>query len=111
VDGDRVIGSVNLYGCTPHAFRGRHDDLARTLSASADGAVANADLEFGTRRRAAEAVERIRELEHIDIAVGIIASAQGVDAATARARLRRAAFRAGITEVQVAHAIRHLRDA
>lgn len=111
LDGDRVIGGVNLYAATPDAFRGRHEQLASALSASAEGAVANADLEFRTRRRAAEAVSRIRDLESIDIAVGIIAVSQGIEFSAAREHLRQAALRAGITELQAARAIRNLRDA
>lgn len=105
----RVVGGVNLYASTPHAFDGRHEALARALHASAEGAVTNADLTFETRRAAAEAPARLADLEDIDIATGIVAASQNVDIATARARLERAALRAGITVAQAARAVRELR--
>src|SRR4051794_41163691 len=103
-----VLGTVNLYGSTPDAFEGRVDDLARALGASAAKAVSNADLSFSTRLAAAEAPQRFAEQNEVNIAVGIIAASQGVNAATAAERLRAAAARAGITEVQAARAVRGL---
>jgi GAF domain-containing protein len=104
----RLVGGVNLYGSTPDAFHGRHDALAGALTASAVGAVADADLEFRTRTQAVGAPHRLEELRHIDIAVGIIAASHHVSTATARERLREAALRAGISEAQTARAVRHL---
>lgn len=108
LDAGRVVGSVNLYASTPDAFHGRYDELANALDASAEGAVANADLEFSTRLKALEAPARLAEQQDVDLAVGIIVSTQDVDAATARERLRSAAARAGITEAQAARAVQHL---
>lgn len=85
----RVVGGVNLYASTPNAFDGRHEELARALHASAEGAVTNADLTFETRRRAAEAPARLADLEDIDIATGIVAASQDVGIDTALARLER----------------------
>jgi GAF domain-containing protein len=109
LDGDgAVLGTVNLYASTPDGFEGRVDDLARALGASAAKAVANADLSFSTRLAAAEAPQRFEEQNEVDIAVGIIAESQRVNVATAAERLRAAAARAGITEVQAARAVRGL---
>jgi GAF domain-containing protein len=105
---DRPIGGVNLYGSTPDAFHGRHEALAGALTASAEGAVVDADLEFQTRTQAAEAPHRLEELRHIDIAVGIIAGSHRVSTATAGEPLRQAALRAGVYEAQTARAVRHL---
>jgi hypothetical protein len=102
----RVTGTVNLYASTPDAFDNHHDDLADVLGASAAKAVTNADLPFRTRLAAAQAPQRLNDEDQINIAVGVIAANQAVDLATARERLRTAAARAGVTEVQVAHALR-----
>lgn len=104
----RTVGTVNLYGATPDAFTGRHQELARALGASAEGAVANADLEFRTRQLAAEAPARLEDQADIDIALGIIAGSKGVDIATAQQQLRQAATRAGIGEAQAARVFRCL---
>ena len=104
--GDAVIGTVNLYAATPDAFSGHHDDLATALGASAEHAIANADLSFSTRLTAAEAPQRLVEQNEIDFALDIITENQDVDLHTARQRLREAAARAGITEAQAARAVR-----
>ncbi len=104
----RVIGSVNLYGATPDAFDGRHEQLARALGASAEAAVSNADLSFRTRLAAAYAPQRVADRDDVDIAVGMIAARQRVDIPIAEERLRQAAARAGLTEGQVARVIRAL---
>jgi GAF domain-containing protein len=104
----RVIGSINLYASTPHAFEGHHSALADVLGSSAATAVVNADLSFSTRLDAVEAPQRIVDQDDIDIAVGILAANQGVDVGTAQERLRQAAARAGISERQAARAVRGL---
>jgi GAF domain-containing protein len=104
----RVVGTVNLYAAAPHAFEGHHDDLATALNASAEYAIANADLSFSTRLEAAEAPSRLADEDDINIALGIIAASQEVDIPTARERLRMAAARAAITEGQAARAVRQL---
>jgi GAF domain-containing protein len=90
----RVVGSINLYAATPHAFEGHHDELGQALGASALNAVANADLSFNTRLEAVEAPARLADQDDVDIALGIIAASQGVDIPTAQDRLRQAAARA-----------------
>lgn len=110
VEGSRITGSVNLYGASPRAFQGHHDQLARILGAWAPGAVANADLSFSTRAEAAGAPQRLAEQTTMDLALGIVAAEQGIDLPTARQRLRDAADRAGISEAQLAAAVIELRS-
>jgi GAF domain-containing protein len=109
MDGDRVVGGVNMYAFAPDAFAGLHEAVAEAVGSDAALAVANADLSFSTLRQAMQAPERVREGGDINIALGIISAAHGVNAATARQRLRNAAARAGITEAQAARAIRSIR--
>jgi GAF domain-containing protein len=104
----RVVGTVNLYAATPNAFEGRHHDLADALNASAENAVANADLSFSTRLEAAQAPSRLADQDDINIALGIIAASQEVNIQTAQERLQQAAARAGITEAQAARAVRQI---
>ena len=106
--GGLVIGTVNLYGSTPDAFEGHIEDLAEALGSSAAKVISNADLSFSTRLAAAEAPQRYADQNDVDIAIGMIAASQDVSAPTARERLRAAASRAGITEVQAARAVRGL---
>jgi GAF domain-containing protein len=103
-----VIGTVNLYASSPDAFESRIEPLADALGASAAKAVSNADLSFDTRLVAAEAPRRLVEQDEVDTAAGMLVASQDVDIATARERLRAAAARAGITEVQVARVVRGL---
>src|SRR3954447_13862601 len=105
---ERVIGSVNLYAATQDAFAGHREGLAAVLGASAECAILNADLTFSSRLAAAEAPDRVAENNEIDHALGIISANQHVDIPAARERLREAAARAGITDVQAARAARGL---
>jgi GAF domain-containing protein len=100
-----VIGTVNLYASSPDAFEARAEQLAEALGSSAAKAVANADLSFDTRLIAAEAPRRLVEQDEVDTAAGVIVASQDVDIATARERLRTAAARADLTEVQVARVV------
>ena len=105
-EGGRVVGTVNLYASSPDAFDGHHEALAEALGASAASAVTNADLSFHTRLEAAQAPQRLNEEDEINLAVGVIAGSQSVDMGTARERLRAAAARAGVTELQVARSLK-----
>jgi GAF domain-containing protein len=109
MEGDRVVGGVNLYASTEDAFKGLHAEVAEAVGSDAALAVTNADLSFWTLKRAMEAPVRVREGGDINIALGIISETQGVNIPIARERLRNAAARAGITEAQAATAIRQLR--
>lgn len=107
----QVLGSINLYASTAHAFEGHHDALAAALGESAETMVTNADLSFSTRLAAADAPGRLADQDDIDIALGMIAASQSVNIATAYERLRQAAARAGITEGQAARAVRNILNA
>lgn len=99
---DEMVGSVNLYASTVNAFAGKHRVLAAALDAGAVIAIENADLCFDSRRRAAEAPRRLEDLRVIEAAAALLADNDGVDVATAAARLSEAAARAGISEALVA---------
>lgn len=107
--GERVSGTVNLYAATPHAFEGHHDEVAQIVGAWAPGAVTNADLSFSTRLDAEQAPRLLAAANLIDLASGIVAESAGVGVDAARGRLRSAARRAGVTEVQLAEAIVELK--
>jgi GAF domain-containing protein len=101
----RVVGTVNLYAATAHAFDRHHKELAALTGSRAEGAVTNADLPFRTRLAAAETSEKLRGRDSVDLALGVIVESQHVSFPIAVERLREAAARAGITEAQAARAI------
>ncbi len=107
-DDGQVVGAINLYAATPTAFEDHHDELAKVLGGSAQHAVRNADLDFRTRREAAEAPQRLEERYDVDLALALIAAEQDLTLDAARERLRAAAARAGITDAQAARAMRGL---
>jgi hypothetical protein len=109
--GPAVVGGVNLYASTSSAFHGKHDALAQALGASAEGAIANADLSFTTRLAAAEAPQVYADRVHVDLAIGVVAAVRDVDIETAEKLLRQAAARAGITVGQAARTLRHIYEA
>jgi GAF domain-containing protein len=102
---DRAVGSVNLYAATPHAFTGRQEVVAAIVGGWAPGAVANADLGFSTRQTAEQAPRILLDDMRIQVAVGIIVASEGIDVETARARLRQAAERAGVSETVLARKV------
>jgi len=101
----KVVGSVNLYAGSGHAFTGHHDALAELLGAWAPGAVANADLSFSTRRLAEDAPRRLRERARFDTAVGLLAARGPMELDQARRRLVSAAERAGVSLSRIAQAV------
>jgi GAF domain-containing protein len=100
-----VVAGVNLYASTSDAFEGRHAELADACGAWAGGAVTNADLDFSTRFRAAETPDRLRAENWLNQAVGALMSHWGIRQVEAQERLRQAAQRAGVSDVQMARAI------
>ena len=110
VEAGRVSGTVNLYGASQSAFNGHHQEIADVFAAWAPGAVSNADLSFRTREHARQAPEELRRRSRIDIAVGILCAAEGVDAERARGLLTDAASRAGVDELELAEAMIELRS-
>jgi GAF domain-containing protein len=104
----RTIGSVSLYAAAPDAFDAGRDALAAALGVSPQGAVANADLEFRSRRAAANAPHQLTDAEDVDIAVGLVATLLHVDVSDAEERLADAARRVGISLGQAARLLRFL---
>lgn len=104
----RAIGSVSIYAASPEAFDQGREALAAALGVSPEGAIANADLEFRSRRAAADAPRQLTDAEDFDIAVGLVATLLRVDVADAEERLRDAARRAGINVGQAARLLRFL---
>ena len=108
VDTVGVVGSVNLYGASGHAFEDHHEELAGMLGGWAPGAVRNADLSFDTRRAAEQAPQTLRAQGLITRAIGMIVVRQGTDVTTAQELLETAANRAGIRPEQLAEALLQL---
>jgi GAF domain-containing protein len=104
-DDGGVLGTVNLYGGSPRAFVGLHEELAEIFGAWAAGAVANADLSFMTLRAARDAPAAVREAALIDTAIGILAADLDVDVDTAENRLRVAAEAGGVPVADLAREI------
>lgn len=100
-DGE-VVGSINLYAATPHAFDGQHDEVAEVFGAWPVEAVTNADLGFLTRRAAGLAPAVARDQVVLSLAVGLVAERARIDLEEARRRLRDAAARAGVDEAAFA---------
>jgi GAF domain-containing protein len=99
---DQVYGGLNLYGSTPSAFDGHHEELAALYGGWAGGAVTNADLTFTTLARARTAPRVLAEATSSNVAVGLIMAAHGVPEDTARHLLGEAAARAGVPVGRVA---------
>jgi GAF domain-containing protein len=106
----RVRGTVNLYAAAERAFVGFRDQLAEVFGAWAEGAVANADLSFATRAEAEAAPRRLRDQQVIETATGIMAARLGVDVEAAIAAIQDAAYRAGVSLLQVAREILNARQ-
>lgn len=110
MEGDEVIGTVNLYGRHDHTFDGRHEALAAVFQAWAPGAVTNADLSFSTRGLAQAAADHLRDDALIEMATGIIAASFDLPLDAAREQLVEAASRAGVPEARLARMIVELHD-
>jgi len=105
VTGDRVVGSVNLYGGSGAAFAGRHEELAAIFDAWAPGAVTNADLSFTTLSEARRAPRLLKDEVTLQVAVGILAVRDGLDVHVAERTLRDASIRAGVSLHDLANAV------
>jgi GAF domain-containing protein len=100
--GDRVYGGLNLYGSTPGAFDGHHEELAALYGGWAGGAVMNADLSLASLARAKHAPRALADADSSNLAVGMIMAAHDVPEADARVTLSDAAARAGVSAGQAA---------
>lgn len=105
VNGEQVVGTVNLYASGSDRFYGHEDELARVLGAWAGGAVSNADLGFHTRTLAERGPQLLQDQADIDAATGILSMLEDLTLAQARGKLRDAALRAGLDEVHLARTI------
>jgi GAF domain-containing protein len=105
----RTVGSVNLYAASSRAFVGHHEDLAQIFGAWAEGAVANADLSFQTRREAEAAPRKVLDQNQIDVATGIVAAQLNVDVDVALTRMKVAAMSAGTSLLELALEIVRIR--
>lgn len=102
MSGDKVYGSINLYGSTAQAFEGRREELAAVWGGWPAGAVTNGDLALVSMKRSRQAPQVLTNQDSIEHAVGMLIAAHRVDAATARQELRDAAERSGLDEIEVA---------
>jgi GAF domain-containing protein len=105
MQGEEVVGGVNLYGATDDAFDGRHDELGQALGAWPSGAVTNADLGLAGVQRSRDTPKALEDRVVVDQAVGMVMAAQHIDDETARRRLADAAQRAGIETALLAHVV------
>jgi GAF domain-containing protein len=103
--GSEVVGSVNLYAASGHAFTGVHEQLAELFGGWAPGAIENADLSFSTRLHAEQEPARLRSRARIDTAVGILAAYADLSPESARTRLEESAARAGVSLSRIAQAV------
>jgi GAF domain-containing protein len=105
-DGDgQVMGGINLYASTRHAFTGRHESLAAALGGSAESMITNADLGFSTLERAKQAPAVLRDRARIETAVGMLAARYHETIDRARSRLLKAAQLARVDPVVVARVL------
>jgi GAF domain-containing protein len=102
MDAGHVYGGLNLYGSTPSAFDGHHEELAALYGGWAGGAVTNADLSFTTMARARTAPRILADASSSNVAVGLIMAAHDVTEPTARDLLGEVAARAGVSVGRVA---------
>lgn len=105
LEGERVVGSVNLYATEPSAFEGQHDRLAEIVGAWAPGAVRDADLDFSTLQAARETPQRQRDQVTVVRAASVFAGVMQVGVDEARDQIRQASARAGVREVDLATTI------
>jgi GAF domain-containing protein len=101
----RVLGGVNLYAATAHAFAGHEATLIRMLGGWAVDAMTNADLTFATRTSAREAPGRLADQDVVAQAVGMLSVLDGVSADRAHDRLLTAAAKAGVSAQELARTI------
>jgi GAF domain-containing protein len=101
----RLIGGINLYASTPDAFTGLHDAVADAVGGMAASAVTDADLGFASRERARQAPSVLRARGKVDTATGLLAARYDSTIDEARARLERAAERAGLDPAVVAQVL------
>jgi GAF domain-containing protein len=103
--GEEVVGSVNLYAASGHAFTGLHDQIAELVGGWAPGAIENADLSFSTRLRAEQEPARLRAQGRVDTAVGLLAGYADLSVESALQRIEESAARAGVSVPRLSQAV------
>ena len=103
-DEGRIVGGLNLYASASGAFDDSHEAIARLVGAQAEEAVRDADLSFSSRTRAMQAPGRVRELNLVDTAIGMLMARYGETEDVARERLSRAAAQGGMRPAALAAA-------
>jgi GAF domain-containing protein len=103
--GEEVVGSVNLYAASGHAFTGLHDQIADIVGGWAPGAIENADLSFSTRLRAEQEPARLRTQGRVDTAVGLLAGYADLSVESALERIEESAARAGVSVPRLSQAV------
>ena len=101
----RVLGGVNLYAATPHAFTGHEAALTELLGGWASDTMANADLTFATRLDAERTTGHLADQDVISRAVGLLCVLDELTVDRARERLVSAAAQAGVHVHELARTI------
>jgi len=96
--------ALDLYADSRGAFDGRVAALTALCGAST-ATVADSDLEFGTRLRAALAPIQVADSDDIDLAVGLLGDELGLAGRDAEAVLHDTARRSGVSVVHLARYI------
>lgn len=105
IEGERVVGSVNLYATEAGAFEDRHDRLAEVVGAWAPGAVRDADLDFSTLQAARDTPRRQRDQVTVVRAASLFARVMQVDIEQVQDQIRQASARAGVRDIDLAETI------
>jgi hypothetical protein len=100
VDGHSA--ALDLYATSQDAFEGRVGALVALCSASAGTTVADTDLSFESRLRAAVAPVQVAESDDISLAVGLLAAHLDLDSREVDTMLADAARRSGLRLVHLA---------
>jgi hypothetical protein len=102
--GPSLVGSVNLYGDTTHAFTGKEEELANTFGVHVQSMISHADLSTPPLPGADVSLQP-GEQAVIDDAMDVLADSHAFERATVERRLSDAAARVRISPLSAARAI------
>lgn len=102
--GPHLVGSVNLYGDTPHAFTGKEEELADTFGAHVQAMISHADLSDPPLPDA-DGQLGPGEQAIIDEAIDVLTATYAFERATVKRRLAEAAARARTSLLSAARGI------
>ena len=105
---DRPVGALNIYSRTAGAFASSDQHLASLFAAEASTILAAAQVDVSDEQWSDRLTEALQTRQDIAQAQGVIMGSDGVDAATAYAKLRRVSV---TTDVPLAAIARDLVDA